>query len=152
MSTDTPEAKEAKELALVGKVELRIALTDTDTKLELILKTFSLNWDLNFWAHERKYVILLLAFCWTFGNVMLVQLSVYGGSLQTWGSTGKVTNQDRILGYSTMSAPEWENKTTVRDLGVENGATPYFISLISPDVARGIPSAHAMRCYLRCVW
>lgn len=40
MSTETPEAKEAKELALVGKVELRIALTDTDTKLESILKTY----------------------------------------------------------------------------------------------------------------
>lgn len=31
---------EAKELSLVGKVELRIALTDTDTKLESILNTY----------------------------------------------------------------------------------------------------------------
>ena len=36
-STDIPEARE---LSLVGKVELRIALTDTDTKLESILKTY----------------------------------------------------------------------------------------------------------------
>ena len=31
---------EAKELELVGKVELRLALTDTDTKLESTLKTY----------------------------------------------------------------------------------------------------------------
>ena len=31
---------EAKELALVSKVELRIALADSDIKLESILKTF----------------------------------------------------------------------------------------------------------------
>ena len=37
MSMDTPEAKE---LGLVGKVELRIALTDSDIKLEAILKTY----------------------------------------------------------------------------------------------------------------
>ena len=36
-ATETPEAKE---LSLVGKVELRIALADSDTKLESILKTF----------------------------------------------------------------------------------------------------------------
>ncbi|MCJ1282030.1 proteasome component M29 [Xylographa opegraphella] len=35
--TETPEAKE---LALVGKVELRIALTDSDSKLESILNTY----------------------------------------------------------------------------------------------------------------
>jgi proteasome component ECM29 len=37
-STSNPD--EAKELALVGKVEMRIALTDTDAKLEAILKTY----------------------------------------------------------------------------------------------------------------
>ena len=31
---------EEKELALVGKVELRIALADSDAKLEAILKTY----------------------------------------------------------------------------------------------------------------
>ncbi len=31
---------EAKELALIGKVELRIALADSDVKLEAILKTY----------------------------------------------------------------------------------------------------------------
>lgn len=36
----TVEAAEAKELTLVGKVELRIALTDSDTKLESILNTY----------------------------------------------------------------------------------------------------------------
>ncbi|KAI4187280.1 MAG: hypothetical protein L6R41_002916 [Letrouitia leprolyta] len=36
-ATETPEAKE---LSLVGKVELRIALTDSDTKLESILNTY----------------------------------------------------------------------------------------------------------------
>ncbi|KAL9020239.1 MAG: hypothetical protein Q9185_002522 [Variospora sp. 1 TL-2023] len=34
------ESLEAKELSLVGKVELRIALTDSDTKLESILNTY----------------------------------------------------------------------------------------------------------------
>ncbi|MCJ1387811.1 proteasome component M29 [Xylographa bjoerkii] len=37
MTTETPEAKE---LALVGKVELRIALTDSDAKLESMLNTY----------------------------------------------------------------------------------------------------------------
>ena len=36
----TIETPEAKELALVGKVELRIALTDSDAKLESILTTY----------------------------------------------------------------------------------------------------------------
>lgn len=45
MSTNTSSsaeatAAEAKELALVSKVELRIALTDSDAKLEAILKTY----------------------------------------------------------------------------------------------------------------
>lgn len=41
MSTAAPsEPSETKELSLVGKVELRIALADSDTKLETILKTF----------------------------------------------------------------------------------------------------------------
>ena len=35
--TDTSEARE---LSLVGKVELRIALTDSDVKLEAILETY----------------------------------------------------------------------------------------------------------------
>ena len=39
-STSSPNAVEARELALVGKVEMRIALTDTDAKLEAILKTY----------------------------------------------------------------------------------------------------------------
>ncbi|OCK83918.1 hypothetical protein K432DRAFT_379061 [Lepidopterella palustris CBS 459.81] len=39
-STSTSNEAEAKELALVGKVEMRIALTDTDAKLEAILKTY----------------------------------------------------------------------------------------------------------------
>lgn len=39
-STSSPNAAEARELALVGKVEMRIALTDTDAKLEAILKTY----------------------------------------------------------------------------------------------------------------
>ena len=34
------EAPEARELSLVGKVELRIALTDSDSKLESMLKTY----------------------------------------------------------------------------------------------------------------
>ena len=37
MSTDTPEQRE---LALVGKVELRIALADSDTKLQSLLNTY----------------------------------------------------------------------------------------------------------------
>lgn len=37
MSTDTPEQRE---LALVGKVELRIALADSDTKLQALLNTY----------------------------------------------------------------------------------------------------------------
>lgn len=41
MSTTAPtESSEIKELSLVGKVELRIALADSDSKLESILKTF----------------------------------------------------------------------------------------------------------------
>ena len=41
MSTNAPaRSTETKELSLVGKVELRIALADSDTKLESILKTF----------------------------------------------------------------------------------------------------------------
>jgi proteasome component ECM29 len=36
-STPTPEAKE---LELVGKVEMRIALTDSDAKLEAMLKVY----------------------------------------------------------------------------------------------------------------
>jgi proteasome component ECM29 len=39
MATTTSEA-EAKELNLVGKVELKIALTDSDSKLEAILKIY----------------------------------------------------------------------------------------------------------------
>lgn len=39
MSAPT-QSPEQRELALVGKVELRIALTDTDAKLEAILKTY----------------------------------------------------------------------------------------------------------------
>lgn len=39
-STSSPNAAEARELALIGKVEMRIALTDTDAKLEAILKTY----------------------------------------------------------------------------------------------------------------
>lgn len=34
------ERPESKELSLVSKVELRIALTDSDTKLESVLKTY----------------------------------------------------------------------------------------------------------------
>lgn len=41
MSTSaSTETSEARELSLVGKVELRIALTDSDVKLESILKTY----------------------------------------------------------------------------------------------------------------
>lgn len=41
MSTSAPVASpESKELSLVGKVELRIALVDSDTKLESTLKTY----------------------------------------------------------------------------------------------------------------
>lgn len=41
MSTSASvESYESKELSLVGKVELRIALVDSDTKLESILKTY----------------------------------------------------------------------------------------------------------------
>jgi len=41
MSTSTPNGTpEAKELDLVGKVELRIALTDSDKKLESTLKLY----------------------------------------------------------------------------------------------------------------
>ena len=36
----TTETSEAKELALVGKVELRIALTDSDAKLESMLNIY----------------------------------------------------------------------------------------------------------------
>lgn len=36
--TDAPD--EARELSLVSKVELRIALTDTETKLRNVLKTY----------------------------------------------------------------------------------------------------------------
>lgn len=39
-TTPSTESSETKELSLVGKVELRIALADSDTKLESILKTF----------------------------------------------------------------------------------------------------------------
>ena len=34
------ETPEARELNLVGKVEMRIALTDTDAKLESMLKVY----------------------------------------------------------------------------------------------------------------
>lgn len=37
MSTDTPEQRE---LTLVGNVELRIALADSDTKLQSLLNTY----------------------------------------------------------------------------------------------------------------
>ncbi len=41
MSTSaTSETPEARELSLVGKVELRIALAESDTKLESTLKTY----------------------------------------------------------------------------------------------------------------
>lgn len=39
-TTAPTENTEARELSLVGKVELRIALTDSDTKLESILQTY----------------------------------------------------------------------------------------------------------------
>ena len=39
-STASTETPEAKELSLIGKVELRIALTDSDVKLESVLKTY----------------------------------------------------------------------------------------------------------------
>ena len=34
------QSSEARELGLVGKVEMRIALSDTDQKLETVLKTY----------------------------------------------------------------------------------------------------------------
>ena len=40
MSSSTTEPSEAKELALVGKVELRIALADSETKLGSLLNTY----------------------------------------------------------------------------------------------------------------
>lgn len=41
MSTSSStETSEARELSLVGKVELRIALADSDSKLESILKIY----------------------------------------------------------------------------------------------------------------
>ena len=41
MSTTTSsETPEARELSLVGKVELRIALAESDAKLESMLKTY----------------------------------------------------------------------------------------------------------------
>lgn len=41
MLTSAPnESPESKELGLVGKVELRVALADSDAKLESILKTY----------------------------------------------------------------------------------------------------------------
>ena len=42
MATAIPssESSEAKELSLIGKVELRIALADSDSKLESLLKTY----------------------------------------------------------------------------------------------------------------
>ena len=40
MSAASSNSPEAKELNLVGKVELRIALADSDAKLEAILKTY----------------------------------------------------------------------------------------------------------------
>lgn len=39
-SSSTPASAEARELSLVGKVEMRIALADTDAKLESLLKTY----------------------------------------------------------------------------------------------------------------
>ncbi|KAF2842823.1 ARM repeat-containing protein [Patellaria atrata CBS 101060] len=39
-SSATPSSMEAKELSLIGKVELRIALADSDSKLEGLLKTY----------------------------------------------------------------------------------------------------------------
>lgn len=36
----TSQSPEARELNLVGKVELRIALAESDSKLETILKTY----------------------------------------------------------------------------------------------------------------
>ena len=39
-STASSETPEAKEINLVGNVEMRIALTDTDAKLESILKVY----------------------------------------------------------------------------------------------------------------
>ena len=35
-----PDSQEARELTLLGKVEMRIALSDSDTKLESLLKTY----------------------------------------------------------------------------------------------------------------
>ena len=37
---DSTQSPEQRELSLVGKVEMRIALTDSDQKLEAILKTY----------------------------------------------------------------------------------------------------------------
>ena len=34
------QSEEARELALVGKVEMRIALSDSDQKIEAMLKTY----------------------------------------------------------------------------------------------------------------
>lgn len=39
MATQEP-SDEARELALVGKVEMRIALSDSDQKVEAMLKTY----------------------------------------------------------------------------------------------------------------
>lgn len=40
MASAASESSEAKELSLIGKVELRIALADSDEKLESLLKTY----------------------------------------------------------------------------------------------------------------
>lgn len=40
MSSTSDEAPEAKELNLVGKVELRLALADSDPKFESLLSTY----------------------------------------------------------------------------------------------------------------
>jgi proteasome component ECM29 len=40
MATDTGQSPESRELALLGKVELRIALADTDSKLQTLLGTY----------------------------------------------------------------------------------------------------------------
>ena len=40
MATGSGESHEARELSLVAKVEMRLALAETDTKLESLLKTY----------------------------------------------------------------------------------------------------------------
>ena len=63
MATTSGEPTEGRELALVGKVEMRVALADTDSKLEALIKTFLVPLLLKLASHYLSVRNKVIAVC-----------------------------------------------------------------------------------------